>query len=193
VARSGAGITELNCVRKHLSRIKGGRLAAATPARLCALILSDVVGDDPSVIGSGPACADPTTFAEALAIARAAGAPGLALLEAGARGEREETPQAGRFRRLARVDIEVLAGPRGPGARRRRGGRASRPHRARRAACTGTVEELAGSWPAAPATAGRPCDGDRRRAGRALVRRRRPRRPRPAHRAPRHQRVVRGT
>jgi len=143
VARSGAGITELNCVRKHLSRIKGGRLAAATPARLCALILSDVVGDDPSVIGSGPACADPTTFAEALAIARAAGAPGLALLEAGARGEREETPKPG-DPRLARVEIEVLAGPRdlaraAAEAAGRRGltARVAPPF-------TGTVEELAG-------------------------------------------------
>jgi hypothetical protein len=57
--QSGATIHEMNCVRKHLSAIKGGRLAAATPARLLTLAISDVVGDDPSVIGSGPAVPDP--------------------------------------------------------------------------------------------------------------------------------------
>ncbi len=64
--KSGAGITEMNCVRKHLSAIKGGRLAAAAhPARLVTLLISDVPGDDPSVIASGPTVADPSTFAEA--------------------------------------------------------------------------------------------------------------------------------
>jgi hydroxypyruvate reductase len=67
--RSGASINELNCVRKHLSAIKGGRLAvAAAPARVVSLIISDVVGDDPAVIASGPTVADPTTCAEALAV-----------------------------------------------------------------------------------------------------------------------------
>jgi hydroxypyruvate reductase len=67
--KSGATITEMNCVRKHLSAIKGGRLAAAaTPARMVTLMISDVPGDDPSVIGSGPTDADPTTQADALAI-----------------------------------------------------------------------------------------------------------------------------
>ncbi len=67
--KSGATITEMNCVRKHLSRIKGGRLAAAaTPARMVTLMISDVPGDDPSVIGSGPTVADPTTQADALGI-----------------------------------------------------------------------------------------------------------------------------
>lgn len=67
--RSGAPIDEINCVRKHLSRIKGGRLArAAAPARLVTLALSDVVGDDPAVIASGPSVADPTTLADARAI-----------------------------------------------------------------------------------------------------------------------------
>ena len=57
--RSGANILEMNCVRKHLSAIKGGRLAAASfPARLVALLISDVPGDDPSVIASGPTVAD---------------------------------------------------------------------------------------------------------------------------------------
>ncbi|MEO5375228.1 MAG: glycerate kinase [Alphaproteobacteria bacterium] len=67
--RSGATIAEINCARKHLSAIKGGRLAAAAaPARVVALLLSDVPGDDPSVIASGPTVADPTTRADALAV-----------------------------------------------------------------------------------------------------------------------------
>ncbi|MCO5358565.1 glycerate kinase type-2 family protein [Acidovorax kalamii] len=66
---SGAAIDEMNCVRKHLSRIKGGRLAAAcAPARVVTLTISDVPGDDPSVIASGPTVSDATTCAEALAI-----------------------------------------------------------------------------------------------------------------------------
>ena len=67
--RSGANIGQINCVRKHLSRIKGGRLARrAYPARLVALAISDVPGDDPAVIGSGPTVPDPTTLADARAI-----------------------------------------------------------------------------------------------------------------------------
>jgi hydroxypyruvate reductase len=67
--RSGASIDEMNCVRKHLSAIKGGRLAAAAhPARLVALMISDVPGDDPAVIASGPTVPDPTTRADALAL-----------------------------------------------------------------------------------------------------------------------------
>ena len=64
--RSGANIGEMNTVRKHLSRIKGGRLALrAQPARVVTLAISDVPGDDPAVIGSGPTVADPSTLAEA--------------------------------------------------------------------------------------------------------------------------------
>ena len=67
--RSGAAIGEINTVRKHLSRIKGGRLAAhAYPARVVTLAISDVPGDDPAVIGSGPTVPDPSTLAEARAI-----------------------------------------------------------------------------------------------------------------------------
>jgi hydroxypyruvate reductase len=67
--KSGATISEMNCVRRHLSSIKGGRLAAAAaPARVVALMISDVPGDDPAVIASGPTVADPTTSADALAI-----------------------------------------------------------------------------------------------------------------------------
>ena len=67
--RSGANIGEINTVRKHLSRIKGGRLARrAQPARVVTLAISDVPGDDPAVIGSGPTVPDPTTLADARAI-----------------------------------------------------------------------------------------------------------------------------
>jgi hydroxypyruvate reductase len=67
--RSGAGIDEINTVRKHLSRIKGGRLAAeAFPARVVTLAISDVPRDEPSVIGSGPTVPDPSTLADARAI-----------------------------------------------------------------------------------------------------------------------------
>lgn len=66
---SGAGIQEMNCVRKHLSAIKGGRLAAACfPARVVTLLISDVPGDEPTVIASGPTVPDPTTCADALSI-----------------------------------------------------------------------------------------------------------------------------
>ena len=69
--RSGAAIDEINCVRKHLSAIKGGRLAlACQPAKLYTYAISDVVGNDPSVIASGPTVADPTTSLEARAIIR---------------------------------------------------------------------------------------------------------------------------
>lgn len=67
--RSGATVREINCVRRHLSRFKGGRLAlAAPPARLVTLAISDVVGDRPEDIGSGPTAADPSTVEEARAI-----------------------------------------------------------------------------------------------------------------------------
>lgn len=66
---SGANIAEMNCVRKHLSRIKGGRLAqACAPARVVTLAISDIPGDDPATIASGPSVADPTSCADALTI-----------------------------------------------------------------------------------------------------------------------------
>lgn len=85
---SGAPIDEMNCVRKHLSAIKGGRLAAAAwPAPVVTLAISDVPRDDPAVIGSGPTVGDPTSCADALAIARARGielpAHAVAALESG--------------------------------------------------------------------------------------------------------------
>jgi hydroxypyruvate reductase len=69
--RSGAPIDDINCVRRHLSRFKGGCLAAAAqPARLVTLAISDVSGDDPAAIGSGPTVADPTTLKDAQAVLR---------------------------------------------------------------------------------------------------------------------------
>jgi hydroxypyruvate reductase len=114
--RSGANIGEMNTVRKHLSAIKGGRLAiAAQPARVLSWLISDVPNDDPGVIGSGPTVADATTFADALAVlARygiAAPAAVQAHLEAGAAGRIEETPKPG-DPRLARVETVMVATPR---------------------------------------------------------------------------------
>ena len=118
--RSGAPIAAVNCVRKHLSSIKGGRLAlAAWPAPVVALLISDVPGDDPSVIASGPTVADPTTFAQALEICAHHGValPGrvAAHLRAGAAGgpgAPAETPKPG-DPRLARTSAVVLAGASG--------------------------------------------------------------------------------
>lgn len=96
--RSGADIQEMNAVRKHLSRIKGGRLAAATQARILALYLSDVPGDDLSVIASGPTVPDQSTFAEALDILDkyALDFPEVrAHLQKGARGQLPESPKPG--------------------------------------------------------------------------------------------------
>jgi len=98
----GATIGEMNAIRKHLSRVKGGGLARlAAPARLVTLILSDVVGDRLDVIASGPTVPDETTFADCLAIidrhGLAAAAPDgvMARLRAGARGEIADTPTRG--------------------------------------------------------------------------------------------------
>lgn len=102
--RAGVAIDGLNCVRKHLSAIKGGRLAVAAGGRVVTLAISDVVDpqpDDPAVIGSGPTTPDSTTFAEALSICRAADGAGtlprgaLEALERGVRGELEESPKPG--------------------------------------------------------------------------------------------------
>ncbi|MBL8337145.1 MAG: glycerate kinase [Rhodoferax sp.] len=93
---SGAGITEMNCVRKHLSRIKGGRLAAAcAPARVVTLAISDVPGDDPATIGSGPTVPDATTCADALAIIARYRIPVPDALLAALRAGTLETPKPG--------------------------------------------------------------------------------------------------
>lgn len=107
--KSGAGIDEMNCVRKHLSAIKGGRLAAAAyPARVVTLVISDVPGDDPAVVASGPTVADPTTCTDALAILekyRIVVPPAVrAVLESGA----SETPKPGDIR-FAHCKTEVIA------------------------------------------------------------------------------------
>ncbi len=98
---SGADIGQLNAVRKHLSAIKGGRLALRAACPVHTFALSDVVGDDPSVIGSGPTVPDPSTFDDALAVLdrfdlRARVPPAaLRVLDEGRRGERDETPKPG--------------------------------------------------------------------------------------------------
>ncbi len=91
---SGAGIGEMNCVRKHLSRIKGGRLAAAcAPAQVVTLTISDVPGDDPSVIASGPTVPDATTCADALAILQRYKIEVPAAIEAALKAGSLETPK----------------------------------------------------------------------------------------------------
>ncbi|MBN9697007.1 MAG: glycerate kinase [Zoogloea sp.] len=109
--KSGATISEMNCVRRHLSAIKGGRLAAAChPARVVNLLISDVPGDNPMDIASGPTVADPTTCADALEIVRRYGidlpAGARALLESG----RGETVKPG-DPRLAAVETHLVATP----------------------------------------------------------------------------------
>src|SRR5262249_36986081 len=100
-------------VRKHLSAIKGGQLAVASRAVCRTFVISDVVGDDLSVIASGPTVADPTTFADALAVidwlavAHGCPEPVLARLRRGVRGGEAETPKEGDDR-LARAQAEVI-------------------------------------------------------------------------------------
>jgi hydroxypyruvate reductase len=108
---SGATIREMNCVRRHLSAVKGGRLGAAChPARLITLLISDVPGDDPVDIGSGPTVADPTTCADALAILKRYAIevpPNVrGLLESG----RGESPKPG-DPQLAGSQIRMIATP----------------------------------------------------------------------------------
>ena len=107
----GAPISEMNCLRKHLSSLKGGRLAAAAhPARVVSLIISDVPGDDPSIVASGPTAPDPTTRQDALAIVekRKLKLPGAVLrfLES----PEAETPKPG-DPRFAGVDNRLIATP----------------------------------------------------------------------------------
>ena len=94
--KSGAAIDEMNCVRKHLSAIKGGRLAAmCAPARVVTLLISDVPGDSPQVIGSGPTVPDTTTCADALNILARFGVEIPAAARAGLRSGAFETPKPG--------------------------------------------------------------------------------------------------
>jgi glycerate 2-kinase len=110
--RSGAPIQDMNTVRKHLSAIQGGRLAAACRAPVLALVVSDVTGDDPTHIASGPCAPDPTTYQDALDILQRFGVkPPPAVkrhLERGAAGEIPETPKPGDAI-FKRVENRVIA------------------------------------------------------------------------------------
>ncbi|WP_425405774.1 glycerate kinase type-2 family protein [Hwanghaeella sp.] len=109
---SGATIDEMNCIRKHLSQIKGGRLAAAcAPAKVVSILISDVPGDDPQVIASGPTVPDATTFADALRLVRhydmKLPAAAMAILDEGA----TETPKPG-DPIFENTEIRMAAAPR---------------------------------------------------------------------------------
>lgn len=109
--KSGATIAEMNAVRKHLSAIKGGRLAAAAaPAKVVALMISDVPGDDPSVIASGPTVADRTTSAEALAIIDKYQISIPPSVRQRLKSAEDETPKPG-DPRLAEVENIMIATP----------------------------------------------------------------------------------
>lgn len=109
---SGAPIQDMNTVRKHLSRIQGGRLAAATRAWVTALVISDVTGDDLTHVASGPTVADPTTFADAIEILARFGVTPPASIAAhlakGAQGAAEETPKPG-DERVERAENHLMA------------------------------------------------------------------------------------
>ena len=106
---SGATIAEINCVRKHLSRIKGGRLAlAAGPAQVTTLIISDVPGDDPSFVSSGPTVPDHTSLENAREILRKYGIPAPASVLAALENPDNETPAADRLG-LAGVETTIIA------------------------------------------------------------------------------------
>jgi glycerate 2-kinase len=110
--RSGATIQEINTVRKHLSQIQGGRLAASCKAPVVTLIISDVTGDDPTHIASGPCAPDPTTYQDAVDVLnRFDVKPPQAVLKhliSGLRGERDETPKPG-SPVFANVENRVIA------------------------------------------------------------------------------------
>ncbi len=109
--KSGASIDEMNCLRKHLSAIKGGRLAAAcAPARVLTLLISDVPGDVPEVIASGPTLPDPTTCADALAIVARYGIALPPAARAGLESGALETPKPGDAA-FAGQQVRMLATP----------------------------------------------------------------------------------
>ncbi|HSN33796.1 MAG TPA: glycerate kinase [Ideonella sp.] len=108
---SGAAIDEMNCVRKHLSAVKGGRLAAAcAPARVVTLLISDVPGDDPAVIASGPTVPDPSTCADALAILERYAIEVPPAVRAGLQSGALETPKPGDLR-FAGHQVQLIATP----------------------------------------------------------------------------------
>jgi hydroxypyruvate reductase len=110
--RCGAPIQAMNIVRKHLSAIQGGRLAAATKARVLALVVSDVTGDDPTHVASGPCAPDPSTYQDALDVLARYGVKApknvVDFLERGARGEIPESPKPG-DKAFARAENRVIA------------------------------------------------------------------------------------
>lgn len=107
----GADITQMNTVRKHLSAIKGGRLAeAAHPAKVVSLLISDVPGDDPAVIGSGPTVADPSQFSDALDIVERFGIDGPQSIIDHLKAAKDETPKPGDSR-LAEAETHLIATP----------------------------------------------------------------------------------
>ena len=109
--KSGANITEMNCVRKHLSAVKGGRLAAAcAPAKVITLAISDIPGDDPAVIASGPTVPDATTFADAIAILEKYHITEPKSVVDHLRAAAEETPKPG-DPRLANNELHMVAAP----------------------------------------------------------------------------------
>jgi len=109
--KSGANIAEMNCVRKHLSRIKGGRLAAAAaPARVVSLLISDVPGDDPAVIASGPTVPDPTSFADARAVLEKYGIEAPHAVRRHLEQAAQETPKPG-DPVFARTETVMVATP----------------------------------------------------------------------------------
>jgi glycerate 2-kinase len=106
---SGATISEMNAVRKHLSRIKGGRLAAAAaPAKVVTFAISDVPGDDPAVIASGPTVPDPTTFSDARSIIARYGVELPPAVAARLKEEADETPKPGQ---LPHTEFRMIATP----------------------------------------------------------------------------------
>jgi glycerate 2-kinase len=108
---SGAAIDEMNCVRKHLSAIKGGRLAArCAPARVVTLLISDVPGDEPAVIGSGPTVPDPSSCADALRILQRYGISIPPAARAGLESGAFETPKPGDAR-FAGHQVHMIATP----------------------------------------------------------------------------------
>lgn len=107
----GAPISEMNCVRKHLSALKGGRLAAAAyPAEIVSLVISDVPGDDPAIVASGPTVPDPTTRQDALAILHKYKFDLPAHVWAFLETDAAETPKPG-DPRFAKVRTEMIAAP----------------------------------------------------------------------------------
>jgi hydroxypyruvate reductase len=109
--RCGADISEMNCVRKHLSAIKGGRLAAAAhPARVVSLLISDVPGDDPATIASGPTVPDPTSLEDALGVFHKYSLEPPPAVAAHLENPESESPKPG-DPRLAKSTVEMIAAP----------------------------------------------------------------------------------